>query len=1054
MSIVNHAPKVTLADAKRIANEQYGLNGEVRELPSERDQNFLVSAEGARYVLKIANTTEERSLLEAQNQAMEHVKHLGLLPQAIDSLRGETIQAAELPDGKNHFIRLVTYLEGTPMGNVKRHSANLMFDLGRKLGELDRALLDFDHPALHRDFHWDFAHGLEVVQKNLKLVRDKKSRAMVLSLMENFESHTVPLLQRLPKSIIYNDANDYNILVGGGTDLYSRNQLVTGFIDLGDMVHSYTVGDLAIAIAYAILDKPDPLAVAAEIVRGYNSTFELTEDEIAALHGLVTLRLCMSVCIGAEQQQNQPANEYLGISQQPIRNTLPKLTKIHPRFAEAVFRDACGLTPFTSSPKSAAWLKKNARSFAQVLPYDLKREPLIVLDLGIGSPLLHGNPKENEEPKLTKRINALMVEAGVKVAVGQYDEARYIYTSPAFQVGGGLTDETRTVHLGIDLFAEAGTPVRAPLAGRVVAFADNAAKQDYGPVVVMEHEVGGNSKTLTADRRRKTALTPNPSPKMGEGDSAVGGRSSSVKFYTLYGHLTRESLKHLKLGQKIKRGQKFAAIGSAKVNGNWTPHLHFQIMVDTLGLDTDFPGVALPSQREVWLSLCPDPNLILNIPKKALPKKSPMKEETLATRRQRLGGNLSIAYRSPVKIVRGWMQYLFDEDGRRYLDAYNNVAHVGHCHPRVMAAAREQIGILNTNTRYLHDNINRYAERLTSLFHDSLEVCYFTNSASEANELALRLARAYTNQKDMIVLEAAYHGNTTSLIDISPYKHNGPGGRGAPDWVHSVPIPDVFRGEYKSHDSQAGVKYAAHVQRVIESLQSKGRGVAGYIAESLPSVGGQIIFPDGYLADVYRHVRAAGGVCIADEVQTGFGRVGSHMWGYEMQNVTPDIVVLGKPIGNGHPLAAVVARRDIAEAFNNGMEYFNTFGGNPVSCAVGLAVIEALQQDDLQANALRVGNQLLDGLKSFVGKYDMVADARGAGLFLGLELVSNLSTLEPAPEQAAFIANRMRDHGILLGTDGPYHNVVKIRPPMPFNESDAEFLLERLEMVLKEDFAK
>jgi 4-aminobutyrate aminotransferase-like enzyme len=300
------------------------------------------------------------------------------------------------------------------------------------------------------------------------------------------------------------------------------------------------------------------------------------------------------------------------------------------------------------------------------------------------------------------------------------------------------------------------------------------------------------------------------------------------------------------------------------------------------------------------------------------------------------------------------------------------------------------------------------------------------------------------------VLEAAYHGNTTSLIDISPYKHDGPGGKGAPNWVHTVPIPDVFRGEHKTNDPQAGAKYAMHVQRVIESNSNK---LAGFIAESLPSVGGQIVFPAGYLADVYRYVRAAGGVCIADEVQTGFGRVGSRMWGFEMQNVTPDIVVLGKPIGNGHPIAAVVTRRDIAEAFNNGMEYFTTFGGNPVSCAVGLAVLDVLKDERLQQNALRVGNQLLAGLKSFVGKYNMVTDARGAGLFLGLELVRDLSTLEPAAAEASFISNRMRDHGILLGTDGPYHNVVKIRPPMPFNASDAAFLLETLEKILKEDFS-
>ncbi len=1017
MSVVEYAPKLGVKEAAELVKEVYGLEGTLHELPSERDQNFLVNVDGVQYVLKIANATEQREMLDAQNHVMEHVIGLGLLPKVVESLRGKKIENAIL-NGVEHFVRLVTYLEGTPMGNVKRHSSEMMFDLGQKLGKLDKDLQDFDHPALHRDFHWNFANGLEIIRKNVKLVRDKKLRVMVLELTANFEKFTLPLLPRLRKSTIYNDANDFNVLVGGGTDIYSRNQSVTGFIDLGDMVYGYTVGDLAIAIAYAILDKPRPLQVAAEIVRGYYSSFAITENEIAALFGLVTLRLCMSVCIAAEQQKSKPDNEYLVISQQPIRNTLPKLTVIHPRFVEATFREACGLSPFKSSSKVTRWLKKNSKFFDQILPLDLRSEPLVVFDLGIASPILQGDPREKDEPKLTKRLNAVMEGAGACVGIGQYDEARYIYTSPAFATGAAPTDETRTVHLGIDLFAEVGTPVLAPLDGKTVAFADNASPQDYGPVIVLEHDI-----------------------------------DKELKFYTLYGHLTRESLKKLKIGQKIKKGQKFAAIGSADVNGGWTPHLHFQVMVDLLDLGTDFPGVALPSQRSLWLNLCPDPNLILNIPKKVFPKRAPTKDETLAVRRDRLGGNLSIAYRSPVKIVRGWMQYLYDEQGRKYIDAYNNVVHVGHCHPRVVEAADKQIRVLNTNTRYLHDNINRFAERLTSLFPESLEICYFVNSASEANELALRLARAFTKQKDMIVLEAAYHGNTTSLIDISPYKHDGPGGTGAPDWVHKIPIPDVFRGEFKADDPIAGAKYAAYVKRTVELLRSKGRGLAGFIAESLPSVGGQIIFPAGYLSNVYRYVREAGGVCIADEVQTGFGRVGKHLWGFEMQNVTPDIVVLGKPIGNGHPLAAVITRRDIAESFDNGMEYFTTFGGNPVSCAVGLAVLDVLQEEGLQGHALRVGTQLLDGLKSFVGKYDKVADARGAGLFLGLELVHDLSTLEPAAAEAGFICNRMRDHGILLGTDGPYHNVVKIRPPMPFDQSNAEFLLETMEKILKEDFS-
>jgi 4-aminobutyrate aminotransferase-like enzyme/Ser/Thr protein kinase RdoA (MazF antagonist) len=994
MSIVNFAPAFSLEQASRLVKEFYGLNGEVERLPSERDQNFRIHWEsGEQFVLKITNSTELLAMLEAQNQVMAHVaRSESFLPHIVTSRRGEEIETISGQDGSSHFMRLVTYLPGKPMGTVKRHTPGLLFDLGQKLGRLDQVLQEFDHPALHRDFYWDFSNGLNIVKKNISLVKDPELHSMVNELSGNFEKLTAPLLTGLRKSVIYNDANDYNILVGGGEDM-------------------------AIAIAYAILDKPQPLVAAAQIIKGYHSMYPLMEDELSALFGLVTLRLCMSICIAAEQQKNQPDNDYLGLSQTPIRNTLPRLMKVHPRLAEAVFREACGLAPFRSSAETINWLCTNADSFAPVLPFDLHSESLVVFDLSIGSPLLHGDPRENDEPQLTKRLHEKMKAAGAQVGVGRYDEARYLYIDPAFATGQGPTDEFRTVHLGIDLFVEVGTPVHAPLDGKVVALADNSSLRDYGPVIVLEHEVNQNHR-----------------------------------FYTLYGHLNRKSLGKLEVGQQIRKGDVFAKVGKARVNGGWTPHLHFQIVNDLLDLGSDFPGVALPSQRNVWLSLCPDPNLILGIPVSAFPERLLTKEEILTRRRERMGGNVSISYRSPLKIVRGWMQYLYDDDGHRYIDAYNNVAHVGHCHPRVVEAAREQIGILNTNTRYLHDNIIRYADRLTSLLPEGLDVCYFVNSASEANELALRLARTYTSQKDLIVLEAAYHGNTTSLIDISPYKHNGPGGRGAPDWVHAVPIPDVFRGAYRAGDPDAGAKYAAHVKLVIDSLKEQGRGLSGFIAESLPSVGGQIVFPDGYLSDVYRYVREAGGLCIADEVQTGFGRVGSHMWGFEMQNVAPDILVLGKPIGNGHPVAAVITRHEIADAFNNGMEYFTTFGGNPVSCAVGLAVLDVLQDEALQAHAGRVGNVLLDGLRSFVGKYRMVADARGAGLFLGVELVKDPLTLEPAAEEASFIANRMREHGILLGTDGPYHNVVKIRPPMPFDEADARFLLATFEKILQEDF--
>ena len=399
----------------------------------------------------------------------------------------------------------------------------------------------------------------------------------------------------------------------------------------------------------------------------------------------------------------------------------------------------------------------------------------------------------------------------------------------------------------------------------------------------------------------------------------------------------------------------------------------------------------------------------------------------LIERRERLlGRNLSVAYDEPLHIVRGEMQYLYDDEGRRYLDAYNNVAHVGHCHPQVVAAGQRQMELLNTNTRYLSELVLEYAEKLTATLPESLRVCFFVNSGSEANELALRLARAHTKAHDLIVLEHAYHGNTTTLIDISPYKHDGPGGEGAPSWVHKAPLPK----------SREDAEYVA-------DLAKKSSRLCGFIAESMPSVAGQIVFPDGYLARVYEAVRSAGGVCIADEVQTGYGRIGTHFWAFEKYGVVPDVVVLGKPIGNGHPIGAVITTRAIADSFANGMEFFSTFGGNNVSCAIGLKVLEVVQEENLQAHALAVGERLLTGLRGLQDRHELISDVRGSGLFIGVELVRDG---EPAATEAARIVNQMRAHGILLGTDGPHHNVLKIRPPMPFTEENADEVIAALDL--------
>ncbi len=401
-------------------------------------------------------------------------------------------------------------------------------------------------------------------------------------------------------------------------------------------------------------------------------------------------------------------------------------------------------------------------------------------------------------------------------------------------------------------------------------------------------------------------------------------------------------------------------------------------------------------------------------------------------------------------MVRGFGAYLYDQNARRYLDTVNNVAHVGHEHPAVVRAAQRQMAVLNTNTRYLHENVVRFAEELVQTFPPQLSVVHFVNSGSEANELAIRMAKAYSGQQDIIAVEVGYHGNTGACIDVSSYKFDGKGGKGAPPHTHIVPMPDVYRGQFND-PATAGQAYAQAVEATLTQLQQQGRGPAAFLAESILSCGGQVVLPAGYLAAVYKQIRAAGGLCIADEVQVGFGRVGSHFWGFELQGVVPDIVTMGKPIGNGHPLAAVVTTPAVAEAFANGMEFFNTFGGNPVSAAIGSAVLKVIQEEELQDNALQTGQYLRQGLLELQSKHPIIGDVRGPGFFQGIELVRNETTLEPAAAEASYLANRMRQRGILMSTDGPLHNVLKIKPPMCFGQVQADFLLENLDWVLRED---
>ncbi len=769
--IDEYRPKISEDKALQLAKDHFAVIGDIKPLPSERDLNFLLKGLNKEFfILKIAASSETKENLLFQNSVMDYLKNKVICPEVILSKEKEQITVIKDKNGIKHFIRLLTYIPGQIWGDIKAPTIDLYYDLGRFIATLTRSLEGFFHPSAKRDFHWDLKNSPSVIKKFLEYQKDKNKVTIIKYFLNLYNTQVVPIISELKQSIIHNDANDYNIVVNQSQLGLDR----LGIIDFGDMVYSYTIFELAIAIAYAIINKENPLYLASIIVKGYNTLIPLREEELDLLFILICMRLTLSVAISGYQKNLEPNNEYLRISEQPAWETLFKFHKITPNHASYVFKYVCGISPF-----------KNEVTFSKLINNEI-----------------------------------------------------------------------------------------------------------------------------------------------------------------------------------LEKRDKF------------------------------------------------------------------------------IGKNLSISYKKPLKIIKGFMQYLYDEKGKAYLDMRNNVPHVGHAHPKVVWALQKQAATLNTNTRYLQEELVNYAERLCSTLPDKLEVCYFVNSGSEANELALRLARTHTNRKDIVAMEGAYHGNTGELINISHYKFSGKGGRGAPNYVHTIKIPDIYRGPYQASDPDAGKKYAEDVKTVIH-----GKKIAAFIFESIMGSAGQIIYPKDYLHHIFNFIHENGGVCIADEVQVGFGRVGSHFWAFELYDIIPDIVTLGKPIGNGHPIGAVVTTKEIAESFNNGMEFFSTTGGNTVSCVVGIAVLDVIKEEKLQENALKVGKYIIEKLEELKEKYFIIGDVRGSGLFLGVDLIKDVKTLEPAIKEAEKIVEKIKNHGILIGND---KNVLKIKPPMCIELGNAKYFMEKFEEVLVE----
>tara|TARA_R110002049_G_scaffold44333_6_gene130156 strand:- start:8894 stop:11911 length:3018 start_codon:yes stop_codon:yes gene_type:complete len=991
-----------------LLQQHWGISAKLEQLDGEYDLNFRAVAEDGRtYVMKVMRAGCDPVLIDMQVAALAHVATHAPdipMPRVIPTHDGALMVTAQDETGAPRLIWLQSALPGMCYAKFRPHSEALVEALGREAGALSDALAGFEHPGLARDFKWDLMQA-SWVKPQLDVIQNSVRRALLSDVCAGFDAIS-PVLETLPKQATHNDLNDYNILV----DLMPEGARVSGLIDLGDMCAAPRVCDLAIAAAYVVLDHPEPEAALVALVRGYHAANPLSGSEIDLIYPLLRMRLALSVVNSTLMAREVPDDPYVTISQAPAWRFLEGVDLDAP-LLRCRLRAACGLPLDDATARIAAWINSASGGFSPVIGVPLDAAPTGALSVEATS-----TPRN---PFDMSHAEAAALGADTfgpdDIWLGFYGEPRLIYTAPAFRQGPWKSSNRRTIHLGVDIFAPAGTPVSAPLAATVAFTEDRRGALDYGGMVILRHETPG-------------------------GDV----------FHTLYGHLDPGSISNLKEGQKIASGEVFACFGADDCNGGWAPHLHFQLAYTLAGMGTDWPGVADVDEMYLWGAICPNPAALLNLSDDHVAHKPTDKNHVAQMRQDHFGGNLKLTYNDPVMLLRGWQHHMFDEWGRPYLDAYNNVPHVGHAHPRLQSVVADQLTRMNSNTRYLHPAQAAFADKLLSKLPPELSVCWFVNSGSEANELALRLARAASGGRAIITPDHGYHGNTTGAMDMSAYKFNAKGGAGQPDWVELIDLPDDYRGAFRRDTPDAGAAYAAQVDGALARLEAKGHKLAGFIAETFPSVGGQIIPPAGYLEGVYRRIRAAGGVCIADEVQTGLGRLGSHYFAFEAQGVLPDIVVLGKPIGNGHPIGVVITTPEVAAAFAQGPEFFSTFGGSTLSCRVGKTVLDIVDDEGLMQNADAMGKRLMVGLQALADKHALIGDLRGMGLFIGVELVNDRNARTPATRQTAHILNRMREERILIGCEGPDNNILKIRPPLTIEADDIDLLLDRLDTILSE----
>ncbi|GAB6857016.1 aminotransferase [Microbacterium xylanilyticum] len=979
-------PDVTVSDAIAIAREHWGIAVTASELGSNQDRNFLLTE---------ADGT--RSVLRVDNpvfgDSARDAQHA-----ALDAYRsaGVTVPAA-LPglDGAltqrwhGLSVRRSAFADGEPMVDAGYFAPVVLQEFGSLAAASVNALAGLAHPGLDRPHMWDMRVAAEEARRLLPSIAEPELRERVAAAIAAAEGLLRRVATDLPVQPIHGDLTDDNVMGERGADTRLHPRTV---LDLGDLALGWRVAELAVCASSMLHHEPERPWRVLETIAAFHADAPLSESEARAVWPLIVLRAALLVASGWRQLEIDGGNDYACERIAGEQAIFDAATAVPLGEAVELVLARLGVAATAPVPPPPA---RDGSPLASLLP-GLDGE-IAILDPGVESEDLASGTWL--APDAEEALVRVAFDGGAAAAVMPYGVFRLTRTrvdSP---------DPAATWPIGTVIHLPAGAPQRltAPLSGRIEGSGDGTVRIAFDG---------------WACEIRGVAAAPD-------------------------------------VGAAVEAGQ---GIGDVPESAT-ARTVVVSILRDDAPVAVPAPGDAaflVPDLVPAWRRLSVDPAPWLGLPSLAQDDEAPAE---LARRERIFASAQERYYERPPQIERGWRHHLVDTTGRAYIDMVNNVTGLGHGHPGVADAVNRQIRILNTNSRFLYRELAEYSERLIALLpdearragadRDALDTVLLVNSGSEAVDLALRLAQAATARRTVVSLREAYHGWTMASDAVTTSAYDNPDALATrPDWVHVADVPNRFRGTYRGEGT--GARYAADLGADLDRLAAEGRPVAGFICESVLGNAGGVVLPEGYLADVYARVRAVGGLCIADEVQVGFGRMGSTFWGFEQSGVVPDIITIAKPMGNGFPIGGVITSQRVADALATQGQFFSSAGGNPLSCRVGIAVLDAMAEEGLQENARVVGARLADGFRALAEKHALIGPVHGEGLYLGVELVRDRHSMEPAAAEAAAICERLRELGVIVLTTSERSNVLKVKPPLCLTAASADMVVAALDRVLTE----